>query len=162
MSKNGEQLEKEIKSLKDEVSQLATRKEALPEGATVESVIKYMVSEREKTNRLLQDITSKIEKLEKELDGLYADPQDYEVVANREVPLSALDARILDFVQSRGMICADDLMLFQGYKGRNAACTRLNKLYMKGILERYQLGHKVFYKFDAGKTTNTLIISPPQ
>ena len=79
-----------------------------------------------------------------------------------EVPLSLLDAKILDFVQTHTMICADDLMKAMNYRGRNAACARLNRLYREGLLERYQLGHKVFYKFDAGKTTNTLIISPPQ
>ena len=60
------------------------------------------------------------------------------------------------------MVCADEVKTLMGYKGRNAACTRLNKLYKDGLLDRYQLGHKVYYKYDAGKTTNTLIISPPQ
>ena len=48
------------------------------------------------------------------------------------------------------------------YKGRNAASARLNKLYRIGLLERFQLGHKVYYKFDAGKMASTLIVSPPQ
>jgi predicted transcriptional regulator of viral defense system len=80
------------------------------------------------------------------------------------VPLSDIDAKIINFVQVQhnGMVCADEVREFMGYKGNNAACARLNKLYKDGLLDRFQLGHKVYYKFDAGKTTNTLIISPPQ
>ncbi len=165
LSKRTEQIEKELQSLKDEMGQLAGRKETVTAESTVPSLIKQMIDEREKTNRLLGEITAKIGKLEKDIDEIYegeSGPQvDYEAMS-REVPLSNLDSRILDFIQSKGMICADDLVEFMKYKGRNAACSRLNKLYRQGIVDRYQLGHKVFYKFDAGKATNTLIISPPQ
>ena len=114
-------------------------------------LIKQMIEERARTNKMLEEITSKIQRLEKEMAEDYEPEQEYEIM-NREVPLSALDSRVLDFVQSRGgMVCADDLVSFMGYKGRNAACTRLNRLYRQGVLDRYQLGHKVFYKFDAGK-----------
>ena len=165
LSKRTEQLEKELQTLKDEISQLAGRKEqnaVTAESAAVPPLIKQMIEERARTNKMLEEITSKIQRLEKEMAEDYEPEQEYEIM-NREVPLSALDSRVLDFVQSRGgMVCADDLVSFMGYKGRNAACTRLNRLYRQGVLDRYQLGHKVFYKFDAGKATNTLIISPPQ
>ena len=58
--------------------------------------------------------------------------------------------------------CSEDIQKRMNYKGRNAASARLNKLYKQGLLERYQLGHKVYYKYNAGKATNPLIISPPQ
>ena len=170
LSKRSKQLENELKVLKDEVSQLAGKKEAamaVQEGSpSIGQMIKYMAEEREKTNKLLVDITAKIGKLEKEIEEFYSEPaSDYtDIIGSRELPLSALERKILDFVQSspEGMICADDLMRYMNYRGRNAACSRLNKLYRQGVLDRYQLGHKVFYKFDAGKATNTLIISPPQ
>jgi len=60
------------------------------------------------------------------------------------------------------MACADDVKAGMNYRGRNAASARLNKLYKMGLIDRLQLGHKVFYKFDAGKTTKILIVSPPQ
>lgn len=163
MSKRTEQLEKELQTLKNEISQLQNRKETVSAESTVSSLMRQLVEERERSNKLLTEITEKIGKMEKEIDERYEEEPapEYDIL-NREVALSGLDARILDFVQSRGMICADDLMEFMGYKGRNAACSRLNKLHKQGIVERYQLGHKVFYKFDAGKATNTLIISPPQ
>ncbi len=157
------ELEKELQSLKEEMGQLSGRKESQSAG-NVSLLIKQMIEEREKTNKLLEEMTAKIKKLEKEIGEVYGEGSEagYEALANREVPLSGLEARVLDFVQSKGMICADDLTEFMKYKGRNAACSRLNKLYRQGVLDRYQLGHKVYYKFDAGKTTNTLIISPPQ
>lgn len=162
LSKRTEQLEKELQTLKDEISQLQSKKDSVSAESTVGSLMKQLVEERERSNKILTEITEKIAKLEKEIDERYEEePAEYDII-NREVALSGLDARILDFVQSRGMICADDLTEFMGYKGRNAACSRLNRLYKQGIVERYQLGHKVFYKFDAGKATNTLIISPPQ
>jgi len=60
------------------------------------------------------------------------------------------------------MACAEDIKREMNYRGRNAASARLNRLHKQGLLDRYQLGHKVYYKYDAGKTTNTLIVSPPQ
>ena len=164
LAKGTEQLEKELQTLKDELSQLASRKDTISAESTVSSLMKQLVEERERSNRLLTELTEKISKLKQEMDekNVQEEPAGYEL-SNREVPLSDLDTRILNFVQSRGgMICADDLTTFMGYKGRNAACARLNKLHKQNILDRYQLGHKVYYKFDAGKTTNTLIISPPQ
>ncbi len=165
VSKKTEQLERELQSLKDEIGQLAVKRDISPEQGNVSVLVRQMIEERERTNKLLEGITTKIGKLEKEMDELYgseAAPAEYDMIGNREIPLSGLDTKILNFIQSKGMICADDLVGFMKYRGRNAACARLNRLYRQGIIDRYQLGHKVFYKFDAGKATNTLIISPPQ
>lgn len=68
----------------------------------------------------------------------------------------------MQIIQISGMSCADDIKKQMSYRGRNAASARLNRLYKIGLLERYQLGHKVYYKYDAGKTADTLIVSPPQ
>ena len=168
LSKKTEQLERELEGLKYEINQLASKKKKVLDENIVSSLMKQLVEERERSNKLLESLTEKITKLEKEIDvrdgkeQLEGEIQEYDAVSNREVPLSELDSKILNFVQSKEMICADDLVHFMEYKGRNAACARLNKLYRQGILDRYQLGHKVYYKFDAGKTTNTLIISPTQ
>ncbi len=168
LSKKTEQLERELEGLKYEINQLSSKKKKVLDENIVSSLMKQLVEERERSNKLLESLTEKITKLEKEIDvrdgkeQLEGEIQEYDAVSNRDVPLSELDSKILNFVQSKEMICADDLVHFMEYKGRNAACTRLNKLYRQGILDRYQLGHKVYYKFDAGKTTNTLIISPSQ
>ena len=49
-----------------------------------------------------------------------------------------------------------------GQGSRVADALLEGKLREKGLLERFQLGHKVYYIYDAGKATNILIISPPQ
>ncbi len=156
---------KELESLKGEVEEL---KEIPSKGIaqnTEESItvlMKYMVEERGRTNRRLDDINEKIMRLRSAVESMYAMEEETEEQERRDVILSGLDNAVLDFVQSRGMVCADDLVEFMKYKGRNAACTRLNRLYMRGLIERHQVGHKVYYKYNAGKATNTLIISPPQ
>ncbi len=165
MTKTIEQMEKEILQLKDELGVLSSRKQTqVPDEADLTIILKYMIEERERTNKILGGIAAKINALEQELAEPYVEePVTYsDPVANRELPISQLDADILSFIQSKEMVCADQVKAVMGYKGRNAACTRLSKLYKQGLLERFQLGHKVYYKFDAGKATNILIISPPQ
>ena len=160
---------RDLEKLKGQVESLVSKNATAPEGTdgNVTALLKYMVDERERTNRMLEGLTDKIRRLEGALDGMYAATEEKEqsvqprIIDNREIPLSELDSQVLDFVQTKGMICADQLKEYMGYKGRNAACTRLNRLYVTGLLERFQLGHKVYYKY-AGKATNTLIISPPQ
>lgn len=166
MSKEKEELKKELAALKTEVVALSSQKQPLQAGSETEvmALFKYMIEEREKTNKILAGITAQVQKLEKEFEYVYAEEekQGYGYAGNREIPLSELDTKIINFVQSKGMVCADEIREFMQYRGRNAACARLNKLYKEGLLDRFQLGHKVYYKFDVGKTTNTLIISPPQ
>ena len=168
MAKTQKRIEKELLSLKSEIASLSNRSEkSISSEDGVSAMLKYMMEEREKTNKILSAITAKIKKIEQDLEENYvAEPEslyaDQIPISNREIPLSSLDVKILNFAQSKGMICAEDLKSEMNYKGRNAACSRLNKLYKQGLLERFQLGHKVYYKYDAGKATNTLIISPPR
>ncbi len=167
MAKNQKRIEKELYSLKNELASLSSKQIKAPSSDEgVNALLKYIIDEREKTNKMLYAITSKIKKIEDDLNQNYATTEQEPVYADgmlsREIPLSTLDVRILNFAQSKGMICAEDLKSEMQYKGRNAACSRLNKLHKQGLLERFQLGHKVYYKYDAGKATNTLIISPPR
>jgi len=152
------EIEEELERLKKEISRLNNSDNAYPDDA--QELIKYMVAERERTNKILASITEKIKELSERLDELDEEPAKLE--KPKEVPLSDTDAKIIEFVQTKGMACADEVKEFMHYKGRNAACARLNRLHMLGLLERYQLGHKVYYRYDAGKAINTLIVSPPQ
>ena len=152
------EIEEELERLKKEISKLNNGDKAYPDDA--QELIKYMVTERERTNKILASITEKIKELSERLDELDEGPAKLE--KPKEIPLSDTDAKIIEFVQTKGMACADEVKEFMHYKGRNAACARLNRLHMLGLLDRYQLGHKVYYKYDAGKAINTLIVSPPQ
>ncbi len=132
------------------------------------TLIKYMVDENRRTTLLLKGLQESMARLENGIrDNTYYEEEDLEepkttIRGAREIPLSQLDAEILKTVQVIGMACADDIKKTMNYKGRNAASVRLNKLYRLGVLERHQLGRKVYYKYDAGKATDTLIVSPPQ
>ena len=160
-------MENEIQELKRVVEKLskASPAEEVDESAGVSTIIKYMLEERERTNKVLRGISERLKRLEEDLTAMDGQENALEfspVASNKEIPLSHLDSKILESAQQKGMVCADDVKALMNYKGRNAACARLNRLYRAGLLDRFQLGHKVYFKYDAGKTTNTLIISPPQ
>jgi predicted nucleic acid-binding Zn-ribbon protein len=163
-----DQIEEEILKLRDEMKEISQRGARIPEDASTPALmnyLKYLVDERERTNRVLKDLTEKISQLERKLNDYEgAEEQETPRSVQVEVPVSALDATILDFIKTteKQMICADQLKAFMNYKGRNAACARLNNLCRSGFLQKFQLGHKVYYRFDAGKATKALIISPPQ
>jgi|SRR5271157_3107458 len=164
-SMDNKQVEKEIEELRRELKVVSEKNhEEIPENAGLPTLIKYLVEERGKTNRILEGVTQKLKQLEDEISALEISGQaqeDYAAANSREIPLSGVDARLINFVQTKGMACADEVRAFMNYKGNNAACARLNNLHRLGLLDRLQLGHKVYYKYDAGKAINTLIVSPP-
>jgi hypothetical protein len=130
------------------------------------------MEESKTTKLILQQMHQKLSKIDADLTGIDEMPAEEQVqdqpsyqagAGARVVPLSGLDRKLMQYLQIKEMACAEDVQKEMGYKGKNAACARLNKLYRMGIIERYQLGHRVYYKYDAGKATqNTLLISPPQ
>ncbi|MCL5434424.1 MAG: hypothetical protein M1559_01770 [Candidatus Marsarchaeota archaeon] len=134
------------------------------------TLLKYMIEENKKTSMLINGIFERIAKLEETLEGEYAEEeaapaQPKADQPSRELPLSSVDVKIIQIIQmsQNGMACAEDVMKQMKYKGRNAASSRLNRLFKLGAIERYQLGHKVYYKYDAsGKAAKILIVSPPQ
>ena len=174
LAKRTKDIENEVTLLKQEIAKL-TKVNTVPQNTpsgnedSVSALLKYMLEEREHTNKLLRGITERLKKLEEEIDATEGELQEEQQIdysqmknASREIALSNLDSKLLEFVQSKGMVCAEDVKTLMNYKGKNAACARLNRLYHAGLLDRFQLGHRVYFKFDAGKTTNNIIISPPQ
>lgn len=166
MAKNSK-MEQEIQDLKkvvDKLSKAGSAVEEVEANSGVSALVKYMLDENAKRDKVLRGIFERLKRLEEELTSMEEVDHGMEIPAgsNREIPLSNLDSKILEIAQAKGMVCADDIKGQMNYKGRNAACARLNRLHRAGLLDRIQLGHKVYFKYDAGKTTNTLIISPPQ
>lgn len=175
-------IEKELLTLKRQLNSISLKASDLKSVVTEKdksdqtssqmfSLLRYMIDENKKTTMVLNSIANAISKLEEELsDDSYEDqqPMQYQQPKSmekaKEVMLSGTDAKIIQFLQlsPNSMACANDLKKYMNYKGNNAASSRLNRLYKLGMVERYQLGHKVYYKYDAGKATNTLIVSPPQ
>ncbi|HVC58599.1 MAG TPA: hypothetical protein VND15_03950 [Candidatus Acidoferrales bacterium] len=173
------ELENELRTMRGQIAGLKT------ESSTISTVIaekakaedttsnilmlyKIMLENNKQTQMMLKQLSNNVEALATEIGGgiedeAYQNDALQGMPERRELPISGLDARIIQFIQVSGkMVCADDIKSNMNYKGRNAASSRLNKLYKQGVLERYQLGHKVYYKYDAGKATNLLIVSPPQ
>ncbi|MGC8567800.1 MAG: hypothetical protein ACP5RP_00865 [Candidatus Micrarchaeia archaeon] len=175
----------ELQKLKKQMQALESEKEAatkaLESSYSTEkmnegliTLLKFMIEENKKTTMLLKKMSDNIDEIESAMINVIQDekedkeeksaPLQEEEITTKEIPISEQDKKILQFIQIKGMACADDIKNLMGYKGRNAACARLNSLYKNNLLSRYQLGHKVYYKFNAaiaGKTTNILIISPP-
>ncbi len=159
---NNKQIAEEIIKLREEIRVLVEKKDT-GQNSEVTALVSYITDERERTNRLLAGLMERIKRLEYKSSVKEENPiEAMRKKGFEEIALSQLDARIIDFVQAKGLACADDIKDLMGYKGRNAACTRLKKLCSEQLLQRIQLGHKVYYRFDAGKATNALIISPPQ
>ena len=170
-------IKRELKNIKSEIKSLSEKKQEeaimLEKGYSGNAtglleILKYIINENKKTTMLLKSMSDSMERMEGALVDLTDAEQPSKHVAHeelrsssvKELPLSELDAKIIQILQMNGMACADDIKRQMDYKGRNAASARLNKLFNMGVIQRHQLGRKVYYKFDTGKTTNMLIISP--
>lgn len=92
-----------------------------------------LLEERENTNRILKNILQKLEALERP-----ARPEE-------EPLLPETDEKIVDFVRRRGSATAEDVQAEFGYKGKNGASSRLNRLCMLGLLSKRQVGRKVYF-----------------
>lgn len=185
--KNKKNIEKQLMDIKKKLSMLSDKtkdKQVIDASksqninANMFSLIKYMIDENKRTTMLLENINNTINKLETELKEAAEDDdtetklhdqninniniqRNTELQHAKEVILPDTDVKIIQLIQlsHSNIMCADEVQQKLGYKGKNAACSRLNKLYKLGVLERYQVGHKVYYKYDAGKA-NLFIISP--
>lgn len=176
------QIENELQEMRRQIGQLSTKNStmrvALEGKAKSEEIGSNLLMLFKHVTKELDSISERLDKIDATINADYYEQEDqepYQQENNRlvkvqpgqqlsELALSELDLQILQIVQTskRELACADDIRRQMNYKGRNAASARLNKLFRMRLLQRYQLGHKVYYKFDAGKTTTTLIISPPQ
>ncbi|MDD5147900.1 MAG: hypothetical protein PHH08_00375 [Candidatus ainarchaeum sp.] len=124
------------------------------------AVLLYKLSqEREKTNQMLEKINEKFDSImlrlktgtmqEQSLPQVF--PQAGEGLEFSEqcmVPLKALpehDQLIVHLAFEKGQISADDIKKELGYKGKNAASQRLNKLVKEGHLKKIQAGRKVVF-----------------
>ncbi len=163
-----EELTKQIMELKKKIEQVAMQNAGAREQVdetSLAALVRYLVEERERTNRQLELVTKQVEKLEEIIAQPVSEetaPIEEAVKEAKPIPLSPVDTKVIEFIQTKGMASADDLKTYMGYKGKNAASARLNLLYKRGLLERYQLGHKVYYRYAGKATQNEILLSPPQ
>lgn len=108
-----------------------------------------LVQEREQTNKLLGQISEKYDKIMFELktrnqaSALVADP--LQNPANAFEVLPEQDQMILNLLDQKSSIDATEVKQLLGYKGLNAACQRLNKLYREGHVKKVQSGKHVLF-----------------
>jgi hypothetical protein len=95
-------------------------------------------NERENTNRILKNIYAEIGRL-KALIGAQ------EAAAPAVAMLSQIDEQLVELARRKKRICAEDARKEFGYRGKNAASARLNRLYDAGILNKTHAGRKVYY-----------------
>jgi len=82
------EIKEELERLRKEISRLNSD-DAYSDD--VQELIRYMIAERERTNRILASITEKIKELSERLDELDRGPAKLE--KQKEVPLSNTDAK---------------------------------------------------------------------
>lgn len=103
-----------------------------------------LVEERQKSNRVLEQIGDKYDNIMLELKTSQASAS----IGGEERQFNVLpeqDQLILRLIGERGNATANDVQATLNYKGLNAASQRLNKLYKENYLKKVQSGRKVLF-----------------
>ncbi|MEM4554588.1 MAG: hypothetical protein QXT25_01940 [Candidatus Anstonellaceae archaeon] len=124
-------LENDIQKLKDPVVLAALMHTAATEKENTNRLLKTLISQMEAK---FAQIESRLEAIERALGA----PQE-------EILLPQVDEEILEFVRKKGHVSAEDVRRRFGYKGKNAASFRLNRMYEMGLLSKRQVGRAVLY-----------------
>ena len=107
-----------------------------------------LTEERQKTNKLLESIADKYDKimLEMKTQSSHQEPTlTSNQTSNKFEVLSEQDQSILKIVELKGSTTAKEIQEKLNYKGLNAACQRLNSLFKAGYLKKISSGKKVLY-----------------
>lgn len=104
-----------------------------------------LVQEKEKTNRLLEGINEKYDNIMFSLKTTPQTPIHNHTQTGKVEVLPEQDQLILKSIEERGSCTANDIKTMLNYKGLNAACQRLNRLFKEGYLNKAQSGRKVLY-----------------
>ncbi len=135
---------KEVKETKDEIIDELTKDIAkLKDPLVVASIMYTATREKENTNRILKNINAKLELLEEKIRKLEETGGERRPAPQMLLP--EIDEQIVEYVKAKGKACAEEVQKEFKYKGRNAASARLNALFAQGMLEKAQVGRKVYY-----------------
>lgn len=140
-----EELDTEFKQI---VADYRKFQEQFKDPVVIASLLKRLSDEKATSNLQLREIHAKLDRLlrlEERVARLEEALKAQKVTAKPEPLLSEVDEKLIQFVQEKGKVCAEDVQERFKYKGRNGASSRLNRLYEKGLLEKAQAGKRVFY-----------------
>ncbi len=107
-----------------------------------------LAEEREKTNKLLEQIFDKYDEIMLRLkteQTPFAKESPAQTESEISSTLAEQDQIIMHLARTNGQITADIVKAELGYKGKNAASQRLNRLFKEGHLRKIQAGRKVLY-----------------
>ncbi len=113
-------------------------------------LIYKLMSERKRTNDLIEDLNKKYERMQSILEsgrGISGSFENYMSNEPKEIEglfLTESDKTILKMAQEK-MITAKDIQESCNYKGLNAASQRLNKLNREGYLDKQRVGQQVVF-----------------
>ncbi|MFQ5406352.1 MAG: hypothetical protein ACE5DI_04305 [Candidatus Micrarchaeia archaeon] len=111
----------------------------------VGALLHKLSEERSSSNLLFKEINAKLDRLlslERRVDGI---EKLLETKTAKKTVLSETDEEIVGLARELGRVCAADVKKKFGYRGLNAACARLSRLFQQGLLEKVQAGKKVYY-----------------
>ena len=153
------------KKYEDLTSDVRSDMEKFENPVYIGSLLYRLAEERASTNLVLKDLNAKIDRLmllEEKMEDLEAqinsmtqtsktnmDNKSNKKEAQDNTLLVELlpnqDKEILALARKNGRIDAKEVQIALGYKGKNAACARLNKLSAQFLLTKERFGKKVFY-----------------
>ncbi|VVB99249.1 Uncharacterised protein [uncultured archaeon] len=139
-----------IDELRNEIlSPLENDIQKLRDPVVLAALMHTAASERENTNRLLKTLIEKLDEKFAEVDRRLAAVESgagvHAPAAEEEVLLPSVDEEIMKFVKEKRHVSAEEVRRRFGYKGKNAASSRLNRMYEMGLLEKRQVGRAVLY-----------------
>jgi predicted HTH transcriptional regulator len=102
-----------------------------------------LLEERENTNRLLKTVIAKLEAIEAKMGPGASAPAV--ASALNEPLLPEVDEEIMAFLKEAGKVTAEEVRAKFNYKGKNAASARLNRLCDIGLLQKQQVGKRVYF-----------------
>jgi len=109
--------------------------------AFLATLLYKLVREREETNKILANMEAKFHKIQELL--LTNSSSSHTPLA--ETYLSEPDQHILQLLEEKGQVSAQDVKERLAYKNPNAASQRLNKLAREGHLKRIRSGRNVLF-----------------
>lgn len=139
-----------IEELRNEIiTPLENDIQKLRDPIVLASIMHTAATERENTNRLLKTLIEKLDHKFAEVDArmsaLEAGAIAHAAMPSEEVLLPSVDEGILAFVKEKRYASAEEVRRKFGYRGKNAASARLNRMFELGLLEKRQVGRAVLY-----------------
>jgi hypothetical protein len=123
-------------------SDLETNMQKFRDPIVLGELVFRLMEERENTNRLMKNILQRLDSIERSGDIAQASPLS---PGNMEDLLPEIDEQIVGFIRQTKRATSEEVRSRFNYKGKNAASARLNRLCDIGVLQKKQVGRKMYF-----------------